>query len=46
MTTPQLIGQAFSAYSKFIEASESVDKLRNLIDNIRSYKAESNDREP
>ena len=40
ITYDELIDDAFSAYSKFIEASESVDKLRNLIDNIRSYKAE------
>ena len=39
ITYDELIDNAFSAYSKFIEASESVDKLRNLIDNIRSYKA-------
>ena len=39
ITYDELIDNAFSAYSKFIEASESVGKLRNLIDKIRSYKA-------
>ncbi len=38
ITYDELIDNAFSAYSKFIEASKSVDKLRNLIDKIRSYR--------
>ena len=37
MTYDELIENAFSAYSKFIEASEGVGRLRQLIDNIRSY---------
>ncbi|MCY3871570.1 MAG: ATP-binding protein [Gemmatimonadetes bacterium] len=46
LTYTELINNANSAYSKFIQASESVTELRTLLDNIRSYKAESNDREP
>lgn len=38
ITYDELIDNAFSAYSKFIEASESVTKLRTLLDNIRRYK--------
>ena len=37
MTYNELIYNAFSAYSKFIEASKDTDRLRQLIDNIRSY---------
>ena len=37
MTYSELIDNAFSAYSKFIEASEGVSRVRQLIDNIRSY---------
>ena len=37
MTYDELINNAFSAYSKFIEASEEVGRLRQLIDDIRSY---------
>ena len=37
MTYNELIDNAFSAYAKFIEAGEGVNKLRRLIDNIRSY---------
>ena len=37
MSYDELIDNAFSAYSKFIEASEDTDRLRRLIDNIRSY---------
>ena len=37
MTYDELIESAFSAYSKFIEASAGVGRLRQLIDNIRSY---------
>ena len=39
ITYDELIDNAFSAYSKFIEASESVTELRTLLDNIRTYKA-------
>ena len=39
ITYNELIDNAFSAYSKFIEASESVTELRTLLDNIREYKA-------
>ena len=39
ITYNELIDNAFSAYSKFIEASESVTELRTLLDNIRKYKA-------
>ena len=38
ITYDELIDNAFSAYSKFIEASESVGKLQYLIDKVRSYK--------
>ena len=38
LTYTELINNAFSAYSKFIEASESVTELRTLLDNIRTYK--------
>lgn len=37
ITYQELIDNAFSAYAKFVEASEAVDKLRTLLDNIRSY---------
>ncbi len=37
LTYDELIDNAFSAYSKFIEASVDADKLRDLIANIRSY---------
>lgn len=40
ITYDELIDNAFSAYSKFIEASESVGKLQHLIDKIRLYKKE------
>ncbi len=38
ITYDELIDNAFSAYSKFIEASESVSKLQQLIEKIRSYR--------
>ena len=38
ITYDELIKNAFSAYSKFIEKSESTGRLRELIDNIRAYK--------
>ena len=38
ITQDELINNAFSAYSKFIEASESTGKLRGLIKNIQEYK--------
>ena len=37
ITYDELIDHAFSAYSKFIEASEPVTELRTLLDNIRTY---------
>ena len=37
LTYTELINNAFSAYSKFIEASEPVTELRTLLDNIRTY---------
>ena len=37
LTYEELIDDAFSAYSKFIEASVDADQLRDLIANIRSY---------
>ena len=40
LTYDELIDNAFSAYFKFIEASELVGKLQQLIDKIRSYKKE------
>ena len=41
MSYDELIDNARSAYSKFIEASDDVDRLRRLIDNIRTYQPES-----
>ena len=41
MSYDELIDNAFSAYSKFIEASDDMDRLRRLIDNIRTYQPES-----
>ena len=38
ITQDELIDNAFSAYSKFIEASESTGKLRELIKKIQEYK--------
>ena len=38
LTYTELINNANSAYSKFIQKSESVTKLRTLLDNIRKYK--------
>ena len=43
ITYDQLIKQAFSAYSKFIKASESTGKLQELINKIREYKPETLD---
>ena len=43
ITYDQLIKQAFSAYSKFIKASESTGKLQELINKIREYKPEALD---
>ena len=40
ITYDELIKNAFSAYSKFIEKSESTGRLRELIDKIRAYKPE------
>ena len=37
ITYQELIDNAFSAYAKFVEASEAVGKLRTLLDNVRSY---------
>lgn len=37
ITYQELIDNAFSAYAKFVEASEAVDKLRRLLDNVRAY---------
>ena len=39
ITYSELVNNAFSAYSKFIEASEKTGKLHDLIDKIRSYTA-------
>ena len=41
MTYHELIDNAFAAYSKFVEASESVGRLRTLIDKIRAYKPDA-----
>ena len=38
MSYNELIDNSFAAYSKFVEASEGIDRLRSLIDNVRSYK--------
>ena len=38
ITYSELIDRAYSSYSKFIEAGEGASKLRDLIENIRSYK--------
>lgn len=38
ITYKELITNAYSAYSKFIKASESTGELRKLIDKIRNYK--------
>ena len=38
MTYDELIDSASRAYSRFIAASQGVDKLRQLIDEIRSYR--------
>ena len=47
LTYTELINNANSAYSKFIQKSESVTKLRTLLDNIRTYKkCRSNDSPP
>lgn len=43
VTYDELINNAFSAYSKFIEASESTGELRELIYKIQEYKPESLD---
>lgn len=40
MTFNELIDNSFAAYSQFIKASEGLDRLRVLIDNVRSFKAE------
>lgn len=37
ITYQELIDNAFSAYAKFVAASEAVGKLRMLLDNVRSY---------
>ena len=37
ITYEELINNAYSAYSKFISASEELRSLRNLIDKIRSH---------
>ena len=39
ITQDELINNAFSAYSKFIEESESTGKLRELIKKIQEYKS-------
>ena len=41
MSYDELIDNAFSAYSKFIEASEDTDRLRRLINKIRSYQPDT-----
>lgn len=38
MTYHELIDNAFAAYSEFVEASESLDRLRVLIDKIRAHR--------
>ena len=43
VTYDELINDAFSAYSKFISASESTGKLQELINKIREYKPEALD---
>ena len=37
MSYLELINNSFAAYSKFVEASENLDRLRTLIDKIRAY---------
>ena len=41
MSYDELIDNAFSAYSKFIEASDDMDRVRRLINDIRMYQPES-----
>ena len=38
MSYNELIDNSFAAYSKFVDASEGLDRLRSLIANVRSYK--------
>ena len=40
MTYQELIDNSVAAYSKFVDASESVGRLRELIEKIRTYQAE------
>ena len=40
MTYQELIDNSVAAYSKFVDASESVGRLRELIDKIRAYRPE------
>ena len=40
MTYQELIDNSVTAYSKFVDASESVGRLRELIEKIRTYQAE------
>ena len=40
MTYQELIDNSIAAYSKFVDASESVGRLRELIDKIRTYRPE------
>ena len=40
MTYQELIDNSIAAYSKFVDASESVGRLRELIDKIRAYSTE------
>lgn len=41
MTFNELIDNSFAAYSQFIKASEGLDRLRVLIDEVRSFKPEA-----
>ena len=40
ITYKELIDNAWSAYGKFVQESESIGKLKKLIDNIRDYEPE------
>lgn len=40
MTYQELIDNSIAAYSKFVDASESLGRLRELIDKIRAYSPE------
>lgn len=40
ITYNELINNAWSAYSKFLEAGEPVDRIRRIVDDVRAYGGE------